>query len=1033
MLALLAIIALAPLLYVPGYLIAHALLGAAQPPDRLERQYERVAVGALINGWLALSLAELGIFSAWRHGLLLLLLCAACAIVARRRGALRLPAAPLGIVARASSLGRKTKGQRTTSVPASAIRPWPFAAHWETIGYLALGLAFVLLVARPFEVVLGARDAGVYTNSGYAIVSSGGIAQYDALIQQIAADQKADDRALREAAAQAETNFLGNQAASRFIATRLRLSGFQIWSGDLALGRVVPQFLHMYPAWIALLTSLFGLHGGLLATSLLGFLGVWSVAMLGRRLAGPWVGLLGGLFLALNGVQVWFSRYSTSEACAQFLCFAALYGFAVATDQGSKIKNGLADASLVARHAWFGGLIAGVAAGQLALTRIDFFVLVAPLLAYLAYMALTKRWHAPQSALAGGLGVMLAQALLHIIFISRAYFLDTLYARLQDQSAIVARLAYVLWTPALRKQFEEIPRSAALRSPARLWIELALLVALAAAFVLLRRDGRPQRWFERIVLGYRRGLLRAGAGLILLLGLYGYVIRPQILTPQTLAAAPGCLAPDQLRTPTSACLALQGYIGAPIAAPAHPNQVAYWLGALPRIARGQAVAAREETPFSPGNPSESAKIAIAQANLVRLGWYLSPLGVLLGLLGFALWWLRGLTRASWLFLAVSLISAIFFLRLAYGATDLTYIYILRRYMPVVYPAFSLGMAYALVALGRRRATSDRRFSWSFVSRLSSFAGVLALLGFLVATNRPLYNHIEYQGALDQLEAIVDRYGFGANDVLLFRGEGRDTPDLVVTPLKYAYGLDALAIRSDDPGKYANQLADYVRRWQAQGRQVYLALGPNGAVELPGLRPERLGPLALHLPEFQQLRDQKPRGLQNFAFDFVLYRLAPAAGRAVPAVVAVDDYSAQVRGFYHPERIGGQALAWTDGDALLRLPWPGAGAPQTLTLNLSPGASRPASLGPARVCISYRPESSFELADLPFSHEQCFDLGSAAMAGYRYTIDPRGQPAPATGAYLLRIASPAWTPAKSDPAQVDQRSLGVQFGGLAIGN
>jgi hypothetical protein len=310
---------------------------------------------------------------------------------------------------------------------------------------------------------------------------------------------------------------------------------------------------------------------------------------------------------------------------------------------------------------------------------------------------------------------------------------------------------------------------------------------------------------------------------------------------------------------------------------------------------------------------------------------------------------------------------------------------------------------------------------------------LALLGFFVATNRPLYGHVEYQGALDQLEASIERYQLGPNDVLLFRGEGRDTPDLVVTPLKYAYGLDALAIRSADPGKYAGQLARYVRRWQEQGRQVYLALGPNGAVELPGLRPERLGPLALHLPEFQQLRDQKPRGLQNFAFDFVLYRLAPSAAAPAQATVAVDDYSAQVRGFYHPEQIGGQALAWTDGAALLRLPWPRSGAPQTLTLQLSPGASRPASLGPARVCLSYRPEASFELADGLYSGEQCQDLAGATMAGYRFTIDPRGQPAPPTGTYLLRIASPAWVPAKSDPALIDQRSLGVQFGGLQIEN
>jgi len=307
--------------------------------------------------------------------------------------------------------------------------------------------------------------------------------------------------------------------------------------------------------------------------------------------------------------------------------------------------------------------------------------------------------------------------------------------------------------------------------------------------------------------------------------------------------------------------------------------------------------------------------------------------------------------------------------------------------------------------------------------------VVALLGFFVATNRSLYAHVEYQGALEQLAAVIERYHFGENDVLLFRGEGRDTPDLVVTPLKYTYGLDALAIRSDDPGKYAQELSRYVQRWQAQGREVYLVLGPNGALELPGLRPERIGPLALHLPEFQQLRDQKPGGLQNFVFDFVVYRLAASTAAPAPAAVAVDDFSAQVRGFYHPEQIDGQALAWTNGTALLRLPWPRDGTPHTLILNLAPGATRPAGLGPAQACISYRPESSFELADLPFMGEQCMTLNGTTMTGYRFMIDPRGQPNPATGTYLLRISSAAWVPAQADPAQIDQRSLGVQFGGL----
>ncbi|MEO7910655.1 MAG: hypothetical protein ABIV47_13490, partial [Roseiflexaceae bacterium] len=1035
-----AILTLAPLLYIPGFLISHALLATAQPPDALERHYERVVAGALLNGWLALTLAELGLFSAGLHLLLICALCVGCAVIAWRQGAL--------------SLGRRTKDESGRARSSFVLRPSSFVAHWQILSFAAVGLIFVLLVARPFEVVLGARDAGVYTNSGFAIAATGGIIQHDALVQQIGQDQQSNDPALRAAAAQAETNFLGNQNATRFIATRLRLSGFQIWAGDLDQGRVIPQFLHLYPAWLALITSLLGFHGGLLATGLLGFLGVWSVGMLGRRLAGPWVGVLGALFLALNGVQVWFSRYSTSEACAQFLCFAALYGFAVMHDQdwgvgvirrtndeGRKTKESSGrELSAPNFRAIFCGLLAGVAAGQLALARIDFFVLVVPLLLYIAYSWFTKRWSAPLWALTGGLGAMLLHALLHILFISRAYFFDTLYARLQDQSAILFYLTLPFLTPALRERFMEIARSAPLRRPLRLPLELGLVALLVIVFVLLRRNGRPQRWFEQLIMRYRRGLLGMGAVLILLLGIYGYLIRPQILTPQILAAAPSCLVPSQLRAPRGDCLALQGYIGAPVKPPEHPNQLAYVLGALPTVLRGQAFPPRDETSFSPGNPGESEKIGIAQANLVRLGWYLSPLGVLLGVIGFALWWWRGLTRGSWLFLVVSLVSAIFFLRLAYGTTDLTYIYILRRYMPVVYPAWSLAMAYAIVALAGRTKDEGRRpiagvhLSWfavrrSFAFRLSSFIITVALLGFFVATNRPLYAHVEYQGALDQLTAVVDRYGFGANDVLLFRGEGRDTPDLVVTPLKYSFGIDALAIRSDNPGKYATDLARYVQHWQAQGRQVYLVLGPNGAVELPGLRPERLGPFALHLPEFQQLRDQKPGGLQNFVFDFVVYHLTASTVAPAPAAIAVDDFAVQVRGLYHPEQIGGQALAWTDGGALLRLPWPRDGKPHTLIINLSPGASRPASLGPTRACIAYQPESSFELVDLPFVGEQCVTLNDPKIAGYRFTIDPRGHAVPPTGTYLLRITSPAWVPAQADPAQVDQRNLGVLFGGL----
>lgn len=1026
MLALLAVAVLAPLLYIPGSLIACALLGAAQPPDPLERHYERVVAGALLNGWLAFTLAELGIFSAWLHLALLLVVSGAAAAVAVRRGALRLPQAPLGIVARSALAAPDLRAR--------------LAAHWDTLAFAAVSVVFVILVARPFEVVLGARDAGVYANIGFAIARTGAIVQDDVLVAQIGRDQEAADPALRDAAAQAETNFLGVQNRDRFIATRLRIAGFFIHEGDLVRGRVVPQFFHLYPAWIGLLASLLGLQGGLLATGLMGFLGLWSVGMLGRRLAGPWVGLLALLFLALNGVQVWFSRYSTSESTAQFLTFAGLYAFAAAQRLAPDGPRSGDQAMPGARHARFAALLAGAAFGQIALTRIEFLLLVGPLAAYLLYTWLTRRWSRAHTVMAGSLGVLLLQAALHIALIARDYFFSTLFARLQDQSAIIATLSLPFLTPELRRVFGETPRSV-LRNPSRLWIELALLAALCLALYLLRRDGRPTRLAERAIRRYRDSLLRVAVLAIGLVAVYGYFIRPQMLSAGTLVALPGCLNPAQISRPTGDCLALQGYIGAPIAPPQYPNPVAYLLDTLPDRLTGH-------TPPPRVSPAMriNDKIGIYQANMVRVGWYLSPLGVVLGVAGFALWWRRGMGRESWLFLGIGLLTSFFFIRQSYGTSEATYIYILRRHVPQVYPTFCLGMAYALAALAAWRPTGRHPAganggAWpALIGRwplVGATLAALALAGFLVATNRPIYNHVEYGGALAQLGAIAGRFGQG--DVLLFRGGGptyadtRDKPDLIVTPLKYAFGLDALTIKSKEPDKYAGQLASYVRRWQAEGRQVYLALGASGGLDLPGFQLDRVGLASLHLREFEQLTDQKPRNVQDFDLDFAVYRLVPASSaRPVsPSAVAIDDYAAQVSGFYHPERIGSVELAWTDGDALLRLPWPPGDAPRTITLRLA-GGKRPEALGAARACLSFRPEAGFWVQDpsAVFAPLGCFDL-TRDMAGYTLTLDPRAYPVSTTGGALLRIRSAAWTPSVADPALNDDRPVGVQFGGLTI--
>ena len=435
-------------LILTGALIARALPVAWRSSDPIERWFEYALIGALLNGWLAFTLAQIGIFSAPLHGAVVAVLCIIAALIRRASGSQPAtpdvqPSAP-GVPPAAPDVPPATSdvppatsdvppatsdiqsatfnvqpstsgGHHPTNVPPSTfnvppstsdvppatpdvppatpdvppatsdvppstfnvppstfhtrlatpdVQPATFNVQPSTSGgqpvtrnqrptfnvqrstfnpqpstfnlqpstfnllLPAILLLFVFLVTPPFETIIGVRDAGVYANAGFIMARTGSLTFTDPLVAQIAADQQSPDPSLADAARQAETNVLGVQNAQRFIATRLRAAGFFIDQGDLARGRVVPQGLHLFSAWIGLLAAFFGMHGGLLAPAVTGLLGVWSVALLGRRIAGPWVGLLAALFLALNAVQVWFSRYSTAETTAQFLIFAGLYAFA---------------------------------------------------------------------------------------------------------------------------------------------------------------------------------------------------------------------------------------------------------------------------------------------------------------------------------------------------------------------------------------------------------------------------------------------------------------------------------------------------------------------------------------------------------------------------------------------------------------------------------------------------------------------------------------------------------------------------------
>jgi hypothetical protein len=1453
-------------LILTGALIARALPVAWRSSDPIERWFEYALIGALLNGWLAFTLAQIGIFSAPLHGAVVAVLCIIAALIRRASGSQPAtpdvqPSAP-GVPPAAPDVPPATSdvppatsdiqsatfnvqpstpgghhptnvppstfnvppstpdvppstfnvppstsdghhptnvppstfnvppstpdGHHPTNVPPSTFNVPPstsdvppatpdvqpstfnlqpptfnlprptFNLQRSTFNLLlsAILLLFVFLVTPPFETIIGVRDAGVYANAGFIMARTGSLTFTDPLVAQIAADQQSPDPSLADAARQAETNVLGVQNAQRFIATRLRAAGFFIDQGNLARGRVVPQGLHLFSAWIGLLAAFFGMHGGLLAPAVTGLLGVWSVALLGRRIAGPWVGLLAALFLALNAVQVWFSRYSTAETTAQFLIFAGLYAFARAFGSSTfnvqrstpnlqpstlnverSTPNVPLSASNVQRSTFnvqpstfnvqpstfnvppstnvqpstfnvppstnvqpstfnlqpstfnlqrstfnlqpstfnlqpstFHALLAGLAFGQLALTRIEFFLVVGPLALYLIFIWLARRWTLLHTALLAGAGAMLLHAGLQIVLLARAYFFDTLFARLQD-FALTAALALPFLTPTLRQIYLLRPCSRLTMQPCppiagmppttdaplnwtRIGAELLVVVLIIIALIAVRRLNLVARLVSLLV-QLSRPLRLIAAVVVIVLGGYMYLIRPQILSPATIAALPACLTPAQLTSPQGACLTLQGYVGAPIATPAYVDPLAGWVDHLISIARGRStppreacIALRRETlpPFADGRtmpevlrdglireadvaPETLATLracdryvlrdlfGVAQANLVRLGWYLSPLGIALALAGLALMVYR-INATSWLFLVIAAVASVVFLRLTYGASDQHYIYIMRRYVPHVYPAFAIGIAYAIAHLtldlrlfadmlrsiarkAHRNASTglqrpvvfkvqgltfnvqrstfnvqpstpnaphptpnaqrstfnvqhystpnlqpstpnvhnvqrstfnlqpstpnvhnvqrstfnlqpstpnaqrstfnvqhstpnvqpstpntqpptpnvqpstfnvqpstpntpppapDVQRSTSNVQRStpnlqpptfnpqpstfnlqpSTFnlrvLLTLALVLFLIVTGRPIYRHTEYAGAITQIGAMAAQLDPGA--IVLMRGgapsyaQARDIPDLLATPLTFGFGVDAFALKSRDPGRYAPQLARYIRRWHDQGRPVYLAVSASGALTLPGWRLEPVGRFLLDLPEYEQPTDHKPSAVQRFTLDFALYRLTPGETAEAPPVILPDDYAYQVRGVYRAERINDRLIAWSDGDALFRLPAP-KDEPLSISVTLASGARPTTFTGETCLAVAAEPGFSVEEAEQAvFTTPVCVTPGVEPTT-ITLAIDPRQMPSSPTGHLLLRVRSPAFIPARDDPAGHDPRRLGVQIVGLGV--
>lgn len=474
------------------------------------------------------------------------------------------------------------------------------------------------------------------------------------------------------------------------------------------------------------------------------------------------------------------------------------------------------------------------------------------------------------------------------------------------------------------------------RQPASLWVALGLLAALAlvASGPLggrLREAARPRA----------RGLRAAAAGALGALALYAYFLRPLL---SAWAGADG-----------------------------NPAEAA-WADRSALVALGfHRLAAHDAQSF------------------LRLGWFVTPLGLLLGVLGLIAA-IRDYRPRSLFPLLLALTFAGFYFYKIRVWND--YYFALRRFVPVVLP-FLLGFAaLALVRLAGRGG-------WR---RAAAGALALGLATSYALETRRIARHVDWKGSVDFVREIARR--FTRDDVVVF--EQPRSIHLLSLPLWSAHGVNVLELARFNPDP--ERLRHLLLGWRARFRNIYFV--HTYSTDLCGLFLQRVGDHGFQTLEWERSYDRPPRRPETRALYFTVSRVLLPEELQVPALDEVDvggsdDF--QVSGFFDKEGGGERSYRWTGRCGSLFLPGARPGA--TLELVASIGR-RPD-----------QPEVRVSLSGLELGR---FTPGSGWDAHPFRLPDPLPPGPP-----VLRLDVKAYRPKNVDPRSEDTRDLGVMVDRVRI--
>jgi hypothetical protein len=253
-------------------------------------------------------------------------------------------------------------------------------------------------------------------------------------------------------------------------------------------------------------------------------------------------------------------------------------------------------------------------------------------------------------------------------------------------------------------------------------------------------------------------------------------------------------------------------------------------------------------------------------NLVRLGWYLTPIGIGLAAAGFCVLILFGPWRFLWPWALIG--GAFSFLYIYNILNNPFHIYAMRRYVPVVLPTFVFAGGVFLAWLWDR--PHYRR-----VMRTIAVLGFGAWMAGMLVNGRLIWAHAEYAGVTHQIEAVAAR--FPQNAILLFVDPAPVGQGVVVgTPLHFLHDLPSYDLQEEHLSE--DVLLAQIDDWQTQGYAPYLLVAPGAELPLSAQWLTALAPIHITYPFLEASYDHPPSYIQQVDISMDVYAIAPVHAR-----------------------------------------------------------------------------------------------------------------------------------------------------------